>query len=209
MAYRRQGSWDDEEYEAEIPKHRSNPTMNIDALSQANPHGKWSTKNGKMLPESVANIIHSLVAPKGTTIRRGVNPGRTLAHIRTPQEIAKFLKFKNELSKKASKKATNRERRRWEEEELPVLQAQRHAIFNRGARELDEEIREIQALRRRQEMEHERRMLNLDEDSDSDDSDSDDERPAVNINALGGARKKYKTTLKNKKNKKNKSHKRH
>lgn len=206
MAYRREGSWDDEEYEPELPKHRSNPTMNIVALSQANPHGKWSTKNGKMLPESVANIIHSLVAPKGTTIRRGVNPGRTLAHIRTPQETAKFLKFKNELSKKASKKATNRERRRWEEEELPVLQAQRHAIFNRGARELDEEIRELQARRWLQEMEHERRMLNLDDE----DSDSDDERPPVNvnINAFGGARKKYKTTLKNKKNKKNKSHKR-
>ena len=206
MAYRREGSWDDEEYEAELPKHPSNPIRNIVALSQANPKGEWSTKNGKMLPESVANIIHSLVAPKGTTIRRGVNPGRTLAHIRTPQKIAKFLEFINELSKKASKKATNRERRRWEEEELPVLQAQRNAIFNQGAQALDEEIGELQARRWLQEMEHERRMLNLDEDSDS-----DDERfpiPAVKINAVGGARKKYKTTLKNKKNKKNKSHKR-
>ena len=205
MAYRRQGSWDDEEYEAELPKHRSNPIRNIVALSQANPKGEWGTKNGKMLPESVANIIHRFVAPPRTTNRRGVNPGRTLAHIRTPQEIAKFLKFKNELSKKASKKATNRERRRWEEEELPVLQAERHAIFNRGARELDEDIRQIQAERWLEQMAHEERMRILDdEDSDSD----DDERPPVNINALGGARKKYKTTLKNKKNKKNKSHKR-
>jgi hypothetical protein len=182
-------SWNDDEYVPEVYKRRSNPKTNIVGLSEANPRGIWSTKNGKVLPESVANYIHQFVAPPESTRRRGVNPGRTLAHIRTPQETAKFLKFKNELRKKVN----NRERRRLEREELPVLQAQRHEIFNRRARELAEEVRELQALRRLQEMEQERRMLNLEQD----DSDSDDERPRVNINAIGGARKKHKKTRKN------------
>jgi len=177
-------SWNDEEYVPELYKRRSNPTMNIVALSEANPRGIWSTKNGKVLPESVADIIHSLVAPPGSTRRSGVNPGRTLAHIRTPRETAKFLKFKNELLKRAN----NRERRRWERDELPVLQARRREIFNRRARELAEEVRELQALRFLQPIEQERRMLNLDDD---------DERPRVNINAIGGARKKHRKTRKN------------
>jgi hypothetical protein len=197
-------SWNNEEY---LPLHHSprirSPAGNIAALSQVSPTGRLYTQDPithrtvKLNPHT-EHLVQDFLAPKGTTIRRGVSPGRTLRHLRTPKNTLRYLKFKNELSKKAN----NMKISRWEREERPVLQAQRDAIFRRGREELAANVREIQARRFQEEMAHERRMLNLaharavrHRRGEYSDSDSNGNR-SVNIDAIGGAKRRPTRTRK-------------
>ena len=192
-------SWNEEEYIPEVQYIRpTNPIINTVRYSEANPTGVLNGLN----PHVESHILEFL-APKGTTIRRGVSSGRTLEHLRTPSETARFLKFKNQLNKEVKKREWERVR--------PELQAQRNAIFRRGREGLAAEQLEIQARMRQQQMEHERHMLNLENarrqrhamgDYSNNNSNNNNPRP-VNPNLINGGRnKKYnKKTRKNKKNK--------
>lgn len=197
-------SWNEEEY---APVYRSprirSPAGNIAALAQVSPTGRLYTRDPVThhtveLNPHTEHLIQEFLAPKGTATRRGISPGRTLRHLRTPKNTLRYLKFKNELSKKAN----NMKRRRWEREERPVLQAQRDAIFRQERQALGEDQRELEARRFQEEMAHERRLLNQaharamrhrrGEYSDS----NSDSNISVNVNAIGGAKPPYKRTRK-------------